>query len=137
MYCSRLLMLREILTEEKIKQLEKFFSAQIGSAADNITVTKVKKALDIPASVAGKVLTKCKEAGVVTASYAIRCPECNMLIKKSDSLAELLTGRFVCYGCDEEIEITPTDIEIMFAKQNSSDNTISKQKNAIERNDNT
>jgi hypothetical protein len=115
MYCSHLSMLQEILTEEKIKQLEKFFAAQIGSAADNITVTKVKKALDIPASVASKVLTKCKEAGVVTASYAIRCPECNMLIKKVDSLAELPTGRFVCYGCDEEIEITPADIEIIYA----------------------
>ena len=40
MYCSHLSMLQGILTEEKIKQLEKFFVTQIGSATDNITVTK-------------------------------------------------------------------------------------------------
>lgn len=115
MYCSRLSMLQEILTEDKINQLEEFFGAQIGSAADNITVTKVKKALDISASTASIVLTKCKEAGIVTASYAIRCPECNMLIKKVDSPAEIPKERFECYGCDEEIEITPADIEIIYA----------------------
>lgn len=115
MYYSRLSMLQEIITEDKIKQLEDFFATQIGSAADNITVSKVKKALGVPASVASRILTKCKEAGIVTASYAVRCPECNMLIKKVDSIADLPKGKFECYGCDEEIEITPADIEIIYA----------------------
>ena len=115
MYCSHLSMLQEIIDEDKIKQLEKFFVTQIGSAADNITVSKVKKALDVPASVASRILTKCKEEGIVTTSYAVRCPICNMLIKKVDSVAELPKGKFECYGCDEEIEITPADIEIIYA----------------------
>lgn len=115
MYCSHLLMLQEILSEEQIENLEKFFSAQIGSAAENITVTKVSKALNIPSALAIKVLTKCKEAGIVTASYAIRCPECHILLKRVSSPADIPADSFECYGCDEMIEITPADIEIIYA----------------------
>ena len=115
MYCSHLSILQEILNEEKINQLEEFFGTQIGAASENITVSKVKNALGISAVTASKVLTKCKEAGIVTASYAIRCPECNMLIKKVDSLAEIPKDKFECYACDEEIEISPADIEIIYS----------------------
>lgn len=115
MYCSHLLILQEILSEDQIKQLEEFFSAQIGCAAENITVSKVKKALGISPVIASKVLTKCKEAGILTAAYAIRCPECHMLLKRVESIADIPKESFECYGCDESIEITPADIEIIYA----------------------
>lgn len=115
MYCSHLSMLQEILTEDKIEKLDEFFRSQVGGAADSITVSKLKKAIEVSTVVASKVLTKCKEIGILHASYAIRCPECNMLIKKVDSISDIPKDKFECYSCEEEIEITLTDIEIIYS----------------------
>ncbi len=51
----------------------------------------------------------------MSVSYGIRCPECNMLIKRVSSSTEIPEGIFECYGCNEEIEATPKDIEIMYS----------------------
>lgn len=115
MYCSHLSILQNIISEDKIKKLSEYFASLIGSASENITVSKIAQAIDITTIDASIVLTKCKEKGILRSSYAVRCPECNMLIKKVDSLSELPQGVFECYGCNEEIEITPMDIEIIYA----------------------
>ena len=120
MCCSRLLMLRDLLDQEQIEKLEKYFSGLIGGAAKSITVSKVATALNISSGLASKILTKCKEKGVLSVCYCIRCPMCNTLIKKVNSLAEIPEGTFICYSCDEEIEIEPGDIEIIYSLNDES-----------------
>ena len=120
MYCSRLSVLQELLTEDKIIKLNNYFSSLIGSAYNNITVSKVVKALEVSPSVASKVLTKCMKEGILDVSYAIRCPECNMLIKRVRTPADIPEGILECYGCNAEIEVTPQDIEIIYSLVDSS-----------------
>ena len=115
MYCSRLLALQGMLDNAQIQKLEVYFSSLIGGATKNITVSKTVKALDISPQLASKVLTKCKEIGILKVFYAIRCPECGMLIKKVDSIGDIPSKPFECYGCNEEIEVSPSDIEIIYA----------------------
>lgn len=115
MYCSRLLVLQELLSEEKIEKLDKYFAELMGSACDNITVSKVARAIGVSSDIASKILTKCLKEGLLSVSYGIRCPECNMLIKRVSSPFEIPEGIFECYGCDEEIEVTPKDIEILYS----------------------
>lgn len=57
MYCSHLLALKELLNDEKIHELENYFSGLIGGATHNITVAKLSKAINISPQVASKVLT--------------------------------------------------------------------------------
>ena len=120
MCCSRLLMLRDLLDQEQIEKLEKYFSGLIGGAAKSITVSKVATALNISSGLASKILTKCKEKEILSVCYCIRCPMCNTLIKKVNSLAEIPEGTFICYSCDEEIEIEPGDIEIIYSLNDES-----------------
>lgn len=115
MYCSHLSVLQELLNEDKIERLDEYFSGLMGSACDNITVSRVAKAIGVSADLASKVLTKCLKEGVLASSYAIRCPECGMLIKRVHSPTEIPEGTFECYGCNEEIEVTPKDIEILYS----------------------
>ncbi len=115
MYCSRLSVLQELLNEDKIKKLNNYFSGLIGSACNNITVSKVAKAIEVSPSMASQVLTKCMKEGILNVSYAIRCPECNMLIKRVETPADIPEGIFECYGCNEEIEVTPQDIEVIYS----------------------
>lgn len=115
MYCSHLSELQGMLDDAQIQKLEVYFSSLIGGATKNITVSKMVKVLDIPPQLASRVLTKCKEIGILKVFYTIRCPKCGMLIKKVDSIADIPSKPFECYGCDEEIEVDPSDIEIIYA----------------------
>lgn len=115
MYCSRLLVLKDLLDEEKIEKLEEYFAGLIGGASNAISVSKVVGAIEVSPSIASKVLTKCVKEGILKASYVIRCPECNMLIKRVESPVDVPDGVFECYGCNEEIEVTPKDIEILYS----------------------
>lgn len=120
MYCSHLSALQGLLNDDQIQSLETYFSNLIGGAAKNITVSKLSKALNISPQVASGVLTKCKEVGIVNVFYTIRCPECGMLIKKVDSIADIPSEPFECYGCNEEIEAEPSDIELVYALEDDS-----------------
>jgi hypothetical protein len=120
MYCSHLSALEGLLNDDQIQSLESYFSNLIGGAAKNITVSKLSRALEIPPQVASRVLTKCKEIGIINVFYTIRCPECGMLIKKVDSIADIPSEPFECYGCNEEIEVEPSDIELVYALENDS-----------------
>ena len=115
MYCSHLLALKELLNDEKIHELENYFSGLIGGATDNITVAKLSKAINISPQVASKVLTKCKAVGIVNAVFVIRCPECGMFIKKVNSISDIPLESFECYGCNAEIEIGPSDVEVIYS----------------------
>ena len=42
--------------------------------------------------------------------YAIRCPNCEMLIKKLNSASELPQEPFRCYACEEEITVSEEDL---------------------------
>lgn len=115
MYYSRLSVLQELLSEDKIEKLDKYFASLIGSACENITVSKVAKAIGVAPNISSKILTKCMKEGLLKVSYAIRCPECNMLIKRVDSPSEIPDEAFECYGCNEEIEVTTKDVEILYS----------------------
>lgn len=115
MYCSRLSVLQELLSEDKIEKLDKYFASLIGSACENITVSKVAKAIGVAPNISSKVLTECMKEGLLRVSYAIRCPECNMLIKRVESLSEIPDEVFECYGCNEEIEVTTKDVEVLYS----------------------
>lgn len=120
MFCSHLSALEGLLNDGQIQNLDSYFSNLIGGAAKNITVSKLSRALGISTQVASRVLTKCKEIGIVNVFYTIRCPECGMLIKKIDSIADIPSEPFECYGCNKEIEAKPSDIEIVYALENES-----------------
>lgn len=115
MYCSHLSALKDLLDDDKIEKLEDYFAGLIGGAGDAISVSKVVSAIEISPGLASKVLTKCVREGILKASYVIRCPECNMLIKRVESPVDIPNGTFECYSCNEEIEVTPKDIEILYS----------------------
>lgn len=120
MCCSHLSMLQGMLTEEQIEKLRLYFLSLIGGAQNNITVSKVSNAINIPHNVISQVLTKCVKEKVLDVSYAIRCPECNMLLKRVDSFSEILETEIECYGCNEIVEITVQDIEVIYSLRDAS-----------------
>lgn len=115
MYCSRLSILQELLNDDQIQRLDTYFSSLIGNAKNSITVSKVMQAVGISSSLASKVLTKCKEEEIVNTTYAYRCPKCQILLKKVDSIGDIPDEMIECYGCNEEVEITLQDVEVLYS----------------------
>ena len=112
---SHLSMLQEILSEQQIENFETYLGTLVGSASENITASKIARTVGISIETARKALIKCNKAGIMSMSYAIRCPKCHMLIKKVESISEIPKDSFECYGCEEMIDISPADIEILYS----------------------
>ncbi|MEG0681336.1 MAG: hypothetical protein RR581_06875 [Eubacterium sp.] len=109
MSCSRLSKQSDRLSNE----FKGYLGALTLNTQNNITVQKVSKALNISATEALNILMDFKEKDVLTLRYAFRCPECGTLIKKYDSLEEIEDEIF-CYVCEDEKQLDPKDIELLF-----------------------
>lgn len=115
MCCSLLSMLEGILEKDKIRLLEQYFAGLDRNTSDKITTIKIMQALDIDSKTAKKVLMTCKKNGILSISYAIRCPECGFIIKILDDMPLDLKEFEYCYACEEDITLELSDIELIFS----------------------
>ena len=117
---SHLSILKEILPDDQIEILASYFNNLVGSAINNITISKTSRVLNCTSDIAMKVLMKCYSEGILAISYGIRCPECNTLIKRIDDLSLLSSDEITCYSCDESFLTNPRQVEILFSLIDSS-----------------
>ncbi len=115
MFCSRLLILQEIVSHENLVKINDYFYSLIGNEKNVITVSKLAKAIDISENLAAKVLIKCRDANILCEKYSIRCPNCGLLVKRIESLEEINDDCFQCYNCDEDFFVSPKDIELLYS----------------------
>jgi hypothetical protein len=114
--CSRRFsMLDRIFSPEEASILGKYFSSLTGNANNSITVTKASIAMGIAPEHAMALLIACHKNDILKICYAIRCPQCNTLIKRNPSCAGLPEGNLYCYACENEFEVTPENIELIFS----------------------
>lgn len=114
MCCSLLLKLNDILSEEKLEKLRRFFEKLTPNTSDKITVEKVASYLEVDFSEARNILMECKKIGILELQFAARCPECGALIKQAKDTIELQDIK-ECYICGSEIEIGIEDIVLIFS----------------------
>ncbi len=119
MYYSQLSTLSDLIEESKIEQLDRFFLGLLGQASKNITVSKVSRALNLSNDVATKILMRCREEGIVSISYGIRCPECGMLIRRLEDIKDIPDETVICYSCEGEVDVSTRDIEVLFSLTNN------------------
>jgi len=99
------------LTEQQQTTIEQYFS----DVSPNHLLRASKFALDnsITPQLASQILQRLVNSGAAKFHFAVRCPECGLLIKQVRSLAEVESNCF-CYGCEEDIMITTDDIEVFY-----------------------
>lgn len=115
MYCSHLSILKNTLSDEKIKKLKEYFAALTPNTKSYIMPSKIMRVLEINYEESVKVLLSLENSGILERYYGVRCPECSMLIRTGNSIEELgLENIDICYSCDEKINITKKDIVIIF-----------------------
>jgi len=78
-----------------------------------ITISKAAQQLRLDDSLTGNLLAALVDIGVLQYGFVIRCPECSLLLKTAEDIANIEHETY-CYGCDEIIQIEPSDIEVIY-----------------------
>lgn len=88
------------------------------SVGSYITVSgfSVKTGLDYSECV--KVLDELSENGVLAKMFAVRCPECGLLLETAQSVSVAI-GTLYCANCDKDYDIFNDFIEVVFKVVNS------------------
>lgn len=110
----RLSELNEEISQEQLEAIDDYFYHLTGNAKENITATKLARAIKTDSNSAMKLLVKCAELRIVSICYCLRCPECGTLISRADDLGAFDEQSTFCYSCEQDIEFSPRDIEVVF-----------------------
>jgi hypothetical protein len=78
-----------------------------------LRASKLANDTSISADLAVEVMQKLVERKLAMQTYAIRCPECGLLLQRLGTIPEI-ENTCLCYGCDREVEITADDIEVFY-----------------------
>lgn len=98
----------------QIQQLDAYFASLSRTAKSSISAGRLSAAIQIDSTLALKVLSKEVEEGFLKRSYAIRCPSCGTIIKRIDTPNQIPSDPCNCYACDDEVEITADDVEVLY-----------------------
>lgn len=113
--CSQIFsMLSSIFSAEEASLLNKYFSSLTGNAISSITASRASIGMGISPEYAMKLLSLCYKADILSIDYAIRCPECNTIIKRYPANDGMPNGVLYCYACQNDIDVSPESIEIIY-----------------------
>lgn len=110
----RLSVLSGIVEDQKIQQLDKLLLS-LSHTNNLITAPKVAMALTVSSNAAKDVLSKCREEGLLSVSYGLRCPECGLLIKRLEDVKDIPSEAVVCYSCENEVVLSAEGIEELYS----------------------
>lgn len=124
MFFPPLLALKDSFPAQEVDAFDKYLSSLSNSALSIITVHKMSMATGIDRDKCMQLLKKCIELDVMHKRYALRCPECNGLLKIVDTIDELIAiENEYCHRCDTLFEFDETNMaantEILFSLNES------------------
>ena len=111
MSCSRLSVVEHLLDARQFSDFERYFESL--SPNCKLSVSKVALASGIDFKLAQKILQKLVEENILKYTYGLRCPICGLMLVIKDELPSIEKEHF-CYHCDETVEITPDDVEVVY-----------------------
>lgn len=114
MYCSQLLILKNVVSESVICKFQNYLAGLNGASRDLITTSKVSHAIGINIDMATRILLTCYKNGVLKISFGIRCPNCGLLIKKISDADSILGYQMQCYRDEEYFYVDKEDIIAIF-----------------------
>ena len=114
MCCSQLLMLRNSVSNDTLCNFQNYLASLNPNSARVITVSSVAMKINVSHQVAGELLKKCLQNGILSLAFGIRCNQCGQLIKRVSEPLEEIQKIKLCYRCEQEIQLTEDDIIALF-----------------------
>lgn len=111
MLSSQLSKLKEIINKEEVERVEQYVDSF--NLNTKITVSKFATSTEISLDSSSKVLSLLSDMGILTSNFAVRCPQCGLLIKMMENFTDIDT-EILCYNCEQETEISSDNIEVVY-----------------------
>lgn len=127
MLCSQLSTIRPLVNDAQFHTITEYFGALLPSS--KITASNFAAQNGISPPLSQKILQELVKSELLKYTFAIRCPECGLLLSTAESITSIEKEQY-CYNCDAEIEISSDDVEVIytfkdypFAQGQQSDST--------------
>lgn len=108
---SQLLNLHSFLNEEQFEVFLNYFSSL--SKSCKLTISSTATACSFDCDLVKTIFEFLVDEKILKYSFAIRCPECDILLASADNIADL-DSEIYCYHCDEYVDISPKDVDIIY-----------------------
>lgn len=113
--CSSLCsVLKQRMNAEEASRLSVYLTGLTPNASQCITISKASNAMGISLEKTYEILMAAAAEKILRVEYALRCPECGMLIQRFHSLDEIPQEMQMCYGCESNFYAAAEIIEVMF-----------------------
>ncbi|BDR72241.1 hypothetical protein K144316041_09490 [Clostridium tetani] len=116
----------EFIDDTLIDEIDTWLGLLTDNQKDKITVSRFSNRFGIDYNLSRSILKKMCSYNILKELYAIKCPECNHILKITDryNLYEAMQEVNFCYSCNNDVIISDEDIQIRYKlvlKPNKSD----------------
>ena len=111
MLYSHLSALDKILDNNQYKAFIQCLSKY--SSQSKLSVSQISFHTNINSNIVSKALNELVNLNILDYSFAIRCPECGLLLSSKKELFEI-EKKQTCYNCEKDFEIETKDIELFY-----------------------
>jgi protein-arginine kinase activator protein McsA len=91
------------------------------SYATAITAERASLMLKMESDLTKEVLNTLVEIGKLKSENGIRCPKCGLLYEKVDDLKNVECEEGYCYGCESDIEVDASDVDVIYSLRRDSE----------------
>lgn len=111
MYYSQLLELDDVLSEEQIRIIDDLLASMNSNTV--LTLSRFMERTGLELDSCKTALKRLCEMNLLSVRYAIRCPECNIILKEEVEFINIESAIY-CHRCEEYMNITSEDIEVIY-----------------------
>lgn len=111
MYYSQLLELNDDFTEKQIYLIDNLLASMTSNTV--LTLSRFMEKTELDINSCKSALKRLCDINLLSMRYAVRCPECDLILKEEDNLNNI-ENNIYCHKCEEDMNITSDDIDVIY-----------------------
>lgn len=115
MLCSQLSTIKSLVDDKQYCEIKKYFESLAPSS--KMTAYNFATTNGVDFQLSQKILQELVKVKFLKHDFCIRCPECGLLLSSVESITSIEKEQY-CYNCDETVEVSSDDIEVVYTFSN-------------------
>ena len=114
MFYSQLSKISNVFCDDEISTLDNYFSTLSPTGSKYISLSKISTKCKLDPEKMAMAIKILIDENLLKPRYAIRCPQCGLLLKSYDEMDERILDDIYCYKCEENFSISSDNIEVIY-----------------------
>lgn len=113
MFFPKLMNLSDSFSVEQLSTFDRYMASLSPAAQELITAEKLCCATGVEYLECKHFLAEATDIGLLQKHYALRCPDCGMILKRATSIDDILHSKeeFYCHFCDKIIDFSELNLQ--------------------------